>query len=77
MKPSDRYHRFVYWSEEDQCYVGSCPDLCGPCCHGDDEAAVYRDLCQIVEEHLRLSTEDDRLMPPARTRSMPELAVAA
>ena len=36
MKPEDRYHRFVRWSDEDQCYIGYCPDLYfGGTCHGD------------------------------------------
>ena len=34
MKPEDRYHRFVRWSDEDQCYIGYCPDLyLGGTCH--------------------------------------------
>ena len=27
MKKSDRYLKIVEWSEEDQCYVGTCPGL--------------------------------------------------
>ena len=36
MKPEDRHLCFVRWSDEDQCYVGYCPDLyfCGTY-HGD------------------------------------------
>jgi len=42
MKIADRYHRFVRWSEEDQLYIGYCPDLYfGGVCHGEKEAAVY------------------------------------
>jgi predicted RNase H-like HicB family nuclease len=38
MKPEDRYHRFVHWSDEDQCYIGYCPDLYfGGVCHGELE----------------------------------------
>jgi predicted RNase H-like HicB family nuclease len=44
--------KIVEWSEEDGCYVGQCPGIIGPCCHGDDEAAVYAELCEIVEEWL-------------------------
>jgi hypothetical protein len=42
MKASDRYLKVVEWSEEDQCYVGSCPGLMIGGVHGDDEAEVYR-----------------------------------
>jgi hypothetical protein len=27
MKESDQYHKWVEWSEEDQAYIGKCPDL--------------------------------------------------
>lgn len=42
--------KVVEWSDEDKCYVGSALPLMGPCCHGDDEATVYKELCEIVEE---------------------------
>ena len=41
--------KIVEWSEADQCFVGCCPGVIGPCCHGDDEFEVYRELCQIVD----------------------------
>ena len=50
MKASDRYAKIVEWSEEDQCYVGTCPGLLLGGCHGPDERAVFEELCQIVEE---------------------------
>ena len=50
MKDSARYVKLVEWSDEDGCFVGQCPGIIGPCCHGDDEASVYAELCQIVEE---------------------------
>ncbi len=49
MKPEDPYHRFVRWSEEDQCYIGYCPDLYeGGVCHGENEADTYAQLCGII-----------------------------
>lgn len=27
MKPGDRYHKWVEWSDEDEAYLGKCPDL--------------------------------------------------
>ncbi|MCB1238011.1 MAG: hypothetical protein KDM91_23290 [Verrucomicrobiae bacterium] len=47
---ASRYLKWVRWSEEDECYVGSIPDLCGDCCHGDDEALVYAKLVSIAED---------------------------
>ena len=63
MKKSDAYLKLVEWSEEEQCYVGSSPTLIGPCCHGDDEAEVYRDLCRIVDEWIAVHETDGRPLP--------------
>jgi hypothetical protein len=27
MKKSDQYHKWVEWSDEDEAYIGKCPDL--------------------------------------------------
>ena len=51
MKPSDRYLKIVEWSEEDGCYVGTCPGLMLGGVHGADEAKVYKELCQAVEDY--------------------------
>lgn len=63
MKKSDTYLKLVEWSEEEQCYIGSAPPLIGPCCHGDDEAKVYRDLCRIVDEWIAIHEADGRNLP--------------
>jgi len=47
---SAHYLKLVEWSSEDQCYVGRCPGLFIGGCHGDDETAVYAELCQIVND---------------------------
>ena len=65
MKESARYVKIVEWSDEDQCYVGSCPGLFLGGCHGDDEQAVFVDLCVIVEETIGLYHADGKPLPPA------------
>ncbi|MCY4417085.1 MAG: hypothetical protein OXE87_12385 [Chloroflexi bacterium] len=65
MKDSARYVKIVEWSEEDQCYVGSAPGLIYGGCHGDDERAVFDELCQIVDEAIALYREDGKPLPPA------------
>ena len=62
-KKSDAYLKLVEWSAEEQCYVGSAPPLIGPCCHGDDEAKVYRQLCEIVDEWIAIHEEDGKVLP--------------
>ena len=49
MRDSARYVKIVEWSDEDQCFVGSCPGLFYGGCHGDDEQAVFAELCEIVD----------------------------
>ena len=76
MKPADSYLRFVKWSDEDQCYIGYCPDLFyGGVCHGEGEEGTYASLCTIVRDEIehRLS-KDEKLptpssMPPPAARS--------
>ncbi|MFC1705276.1 type II toxin-antitoxin system HicB family antitoxin [Planctomycetota bacterium] len=58
MRESDRYLKIVEWSDEDVCYVGTCPELMLGGVHGDDETAVFQELRQVVDEwvaHIRAS----------------------
>lgn len=55
--------KVVEWSEEDRCFIGSAPPLIGPCCHGDTEEKVYRQLAVIVDEWIE-QMERDRLPLP-------------
>lgn len=63
MKPSARYVKIVEWSDEDQCYVGSCPGLFYGGCHGDDEKQVFAELCEIVDETIELYEKDGKPLP--------------
>lgn len=65
MKTSDQYLKIVEWSEEDQCYVGTCPGLMLGGIHGDNEAKVYKELCQAVEEWIEIYQEDGEPLPTA------------
>ena len=65
MKASARYVKMVEWSEEDNCYVGSAPGLILGGCHGDDERAVFAELCQAVEEAVELYERDGKPLPAA------------
>jgi predicted HicB family RNase H-like nuclease len=63
MKDSARYLKIVEWSEEDQCYVGTCPGLFYGGCHGDNETEVYKELCEIVEENIEIYKQDGKQLP--------------
>ena len=78
MKESARYIKIVEWSEEDGCFVGSCPGIIGPCCHGNDEVEVYTELCQIVEEWLEIAHQQNQELPaPTAGRNVAKLLMTA
>ncbi|MDE0315761.1 MAG: hypothetical protein OXM61_12720 [Candidatus Poribacteria bacterium] len=58
-----QYIKIVKWSDEDQCYIGYCPGVIGPCCHGDDEVEVYRELCEIVDEWIEIARQENEVLP--------------
>ena len=74
MNRSANYVKIVEWSDEDESFIGYCPGIIGPCCHGDDEIEVYRELCQIVDEWLEIAQKDNKeLPPPTIGRNLAEL----
>ncbi len=58
-----RYMKIVEWSDEDGCFVGSAPPLIGQCCHGQDEAKVYAQLCRVVEEWVEILETGGHALP--------------
>ena len=68
MKLSDRYLKLVRWSEADHCYVGSVPGWIGDCCHGANEADVYRKVCDIVDEWVETYRAEGRPLPQPTNR---------
>jgi len=60
-----RYLKVVEWSDEDKCFVGRCPGLFHGGIHGDDEAEVYRQLCEAAEEWVEILEGDGKALPPA------------
>ena len=65
MTHADRYVKLVEWSDQDRCFIGSCPELCYGGCHGEDPRAVFDELCQIVEETVELYQQEGKPLPPA------------
>ena len=65
MKESTRYVKIVEWSEEDRCFIGSCPGLFYGGCHGSNEKEVFDELCRIVEETIEVYKRDGKPLPPA------------
>jgi hypothetical protein len=78
LKPEDRYHRFVRWSDEDPCYIGYRPDLYGGgVCHGEPEVATYAALCAIVRDEIAHRFTKGETLPEPAVRATRDLDFAA
>ena len=64
MKKSAQYLKIVEWSEEDQCYVGRCPELMLGGVHGKNEQKVFAELCAVIDEWIALAEKDGDALPP-------------
>ena len=64
MSKGDRYVKLIEWSEEDGCFIGSCPELFYGGCHGSDAKSVFAELCEIVGETIELYERDGKRLPP-------------
>ncbi|HAS51626.1 MAG TPA: pilus assembly protein HicB [Gammaproteobacteria bacterium] len=73
MKKSDLYHKWVEWSDEDQVYIGKCPDLMTGI-HGDNPVKLYGELCEIVEDIIHHFEVEGRTLPKPCIHPMQEVA---
>jgi hypothetical protein len=64
MTDSANYIKIVEWIPEDNCFVGQCPGIIGPCCHGPNEGRVYTELCKIVDEWIANMKRSGHPLPP-------------
>ena len=78
MKAQDQYLKFVLWSDEDNLYVGYCPDLFpwGGVCHGATEEVAYSRLCALVREEVEELRRAGKELPAPGTRPMREAVLA-
>jgi predicted RNase H-like HicB family nuclease len=60
---ADQYEKIVYWSDEDQCYIGMCPELFYGGVHGDDPETVFKELLEVVDEWVEIFEKDVRALP--------------
>lgn len=66
-KRKPNYALLVEWSDEDQCYIGRCPELFGGGVHGKDRRKVYAELCEAVDEVLEDAAKSGVPLPEAVT----------
>ncbi len=60
---ADLYKKVVYWSEEDRCFIGMCPELMFGGIHGDDALEVFIELNQAVDEVIQIFKDDGKPLP--------------
>ena len=65
MSRSRDYMKIVKWSYEDERYVGIAPSLFSGGCDGQDEEAVFAQLCVIVDEWVEIIERDGSPFPAA------------
>lgn len=62
-KEADLYKKIVYWSDEDNCFIGMCPELMYGGVHGDDATEVFKELNEAIEEVIEIYKEDGVSLP--------------
>ena len=65
-KEADLYKKIVYWSDEDNCFIGMCPELMFGGVHGDDALKVFIQLNQAINEVIEIIKEDGKPLPLPR-----------
>ena len=63
MKKFDPYKKIIVWSEEDNCFIGTCPELMDGGVHGKDALKVFKELCVACEEVIEIYKEDGIDLP--------------
>jgi predicted RNase H-like HicB family nuclease len=75
MNPADKYHLVVYWSDEDQCYVGRRPDLFYGGTHGDNPEQVFKALREMVAEAVEAYQAEGKPLPMCTSARTPTLSL--
>ena len=65
---ADQYQKIVYWSDEDKCFIGVCPEFFGGGVHGDDPTEVFKELLEVVDEWVEIFEKDGRPLPEPKQR---------
>ena len=62
-KMQSEYHFVMNWSEEDQCYLGRCPDLFLGGVHGDDPEKVFNEIRELATWVIKTHRKDGKPSP--------------
>jgi predicted RNase H-like HicB family nuclease len=62
----DHYHIDIYWSDDDNCYIGDVPDLRYCKAHGDSPEEALAEVLVAKQLWLETARELGKPIPPAR-----------
>ncbi len=64
-KISDKYFRYIYWSDTDKHFIGCCPELNIKIHRKDnDQKKLFKDLCDVIDFHVEDEMKrDDSNLP--------------
>ncbi len=60
---ADQYEKIVVWSDEDQCFIGTCPEFFSGGVHGDNPIKVFEELLEVVDEWVDIFEKDGKPLP--------------
>jgi predicted RNase H-like HicB family nuclease len=71
-KEADLYQKIVFWSDEDNCFIGMCPELAYGGVHGDDPIEVFKEISAVAEEAIEIFKQDGKPLPVPKGISLVE-----
>lgn len=63
MKKHSNYLKVVEWSEEDKCFIGTCPGLFEGGVHGKNEEKVFHELCEVADNVISTMKKEGMKLP--------------
>lgn len=73
-KDGDVYQKIVFWSDQDNCFIGMCPELAFGGIHGDDQKKVFEELLEVVDEWIEIYQQDGTPLPEPKSVTLFEAA---
>jgi predicted RNase H-like HicB family nuclease len=68
MKPEYRYEVIIYWSEEDQAFIGEVPELAGCAADGATYSEAISNVEVVIGEWIETARELGRPIPEPKGR---------
>jgi predicted RNase H-like HicB family nuclease len=67
-RTADKYEKIVYWSDEDRCFIGLCPEFLFGGVHGNDPTEVFKELLEVIDECVEIFEKEGQPLPEPKPR---------